>query len=212
MCPRWFGLALVSPLVVACAPHVVRTPSSIPAAVQLQIGRLPRVWVAGFVAHAPADSIDLNVETVRVLRDALRSIGSVPLVDAEPLQIQNEQVFADDRCWSQLGEEHGFPLIVTGSISMFLAPPAIVQRGIRTIYVPTAGRVLDATVVLIDGRTGHVVDSIRLPRRMRYGVGRFSSGLSLFINLMSQSRTDWLKAISRPSTTAQSESGERTTS
>ncbi len=183
------------PLVSGCGPHVVSAPHGLPPAVQIRLSRVPRVWVAGFVTGSNFDHIDLNLETVRVLRQELRAVGSMPVVDAEPLTVAGERVFADDSYWRRLAEEHGLPLIVTGSVRMSLAPPLMVQRGLRVFYVPTAGRVLDATVVLIDGRTGSVIAMTRLPRRMRYGVGRFSSGLSLYFDLMDQSRADWFKAI-----------------
>jgi len=103
-------------------------------------------------------------------------------VEAEPLTIPTERVFAEESYWRRLADERGSPLIVTGSVKLVLAPPAIVQRGLRTSYVPTAGRVrdVDARIVTIDGRTGRVIRATRLPGRVRYGVGRFSSGLSLF--------------------------------
>jgi hypothetical protein len=183
------------PLVSGCGPHLVKLPNAIPAAVQMQLARVPRVWIAGFVSGSNVDHIDLNLETVGLLRQELRAVGSVSVLDAEPLTIPTEQVFADESYWRRLGEEHGSPLIVTGSVTLILAPPLVVQRGRRTFYVPTAGRVLDATIVTIDGRTGRVIRTTRLPGQVRYGVGRFSSGLSLFFELMLQSRAEWFKAI-----------------
>ncbi len=196
----WMLVGVVCvPLVSGCGPHVVRASHGLPADVQIQLLRMPRVWVAGFVTSANFDHIDLNIETVRLLREELRAVGSMPVVEAEPLTVPGEQVFADRSYWRGLGEEHGLPLIVTGSVKMSLAPPLMVQRGRRVFYVPTAGRVLDATVVLIDGRTGMVITTTQLPRRIRYGIGRFSSGLSLYFDLMDQSRADWFNAIARDS-------------
>ena len=80
------------------------------------------------------------------------------------MTIPTERVFAEESYWRRLADERGSPLIVTGSVKLVLAPPAIVQRGLRTSYVPTAGRVLDATIVTIDGRTGRVIRTTRLPR------------------------------------------------
>src|SRR5258706_174387 len=71
----------------------------------------------------------------------------------------------------------------------------LVQRGVRTTYAYADGRVLDATVVLIDGRTGEVLSTDKLPSRMRYGVGRFSSALSLFLQMMNAGMGDWFAAI-----------------
>jgi len=183
------------PLVSGCGPHLVKLPNAIPAAVQMQLGRVPGVWIVGFVSGSNVDHIDLNLETVRLLRQELRAVGSVSVLDAEPLTIPTEQVFADESYWRGLGEEHGSPLIVTGSVKLILAPPLVVQRGLRTVYLAKAGRVLEATIVTIDGRTGRVIKTTPLPGRVRYGVGRFPSGLSLFFELMLQSKADWFKAI-----------------
>ena len=95
----------------------------------------------------------------------------------------------------ELLEELGEPLIVTGSVKLFLAPTRLEQRGRRTMYFPRAGRVLEATVVLIDGRSGEVVSTTKLPSRMRYGTDRVASGLSLYLQMMDQAMPDWLQAI-----------------
>src|SRR5262245_32807595 len=179
-----------------CATKVVRTAGSIPPAAQINLSKLPRVWVAGFVARG-SNEIDLNAETVLLLRQQLRMVSSAAVIDAEPLALSSERDFTEVKRWRELGEEHGNPLIVTGSVALLLAPPAIVQRGPRTAYIPTAGRTLAATVVLIDGRTGEVVRTEPLPSRVRYGIGRFSSGPWLFFELMRRSLLDWLAAIAR---------------
>jgi hypothetical protein len=79
-------------------------------------------------------------------------------------------------------------------VKLLLAPPAVVQRGRRTFVMPT-GRVLDATVVLINGVTGEVRSECKLRGRMRYAEGAVSSDLSLFFQLMDEARGDWLGAI-----------------
>ena len=118
------------------------------------------------------------------------------VVTADPLAIDSDARFADARFWRQEAEERGFPLIVTGSVRLFLAPPKIEQRAKRTVYLANAGRVLDATLVIIDGPTGRVLSTQRLPRRMCYGPGRTVSGLALFFEMMDAGMQDWLGAIS----------------
>jgi hypothetical protein len=63
-------LAAMSALVVACAPRVMRLSRSMPAEVQLNLLKLPRVWVAGFVAHG-RPNFDINLETTREIRQEL---------------------------------------------------------------------------------------------------------------------------------------------
>jgi hypothetical protein len=185
---------------------VARTvPQAPPADVQIKLATLSRVWVAGFVSSHPSGTgpeFDLNAETVRLVRSQLRAWSSAQVVEAEPLVMDTERRLSDVAYWRVQGEEHGWPLIVTGSVKLHLAPPRVEQRGRQTMYFPTAGRVLEATVVLIDGRSGEVLSTNKLPSRMRYGIGRFASSLSLFLQMMDQAMPDWVTAIAAPSTGA----------
>jgi len=162
--------------------------------VQLELSGVSRIWVAGFVADS-RDEVDVNAETVRLLRADLRTWSRAQVIDAEPVVIDTENRLMDDVYWRRLAEEHGWPLIVTGSVKLLLAPPAIVQRGKTTVYLPTAGRVLESTVVLIDGYSGRILWRRGLPSRIRYGMGRFSSGLALYYEMMDLAMPDWLAAI-----------------
>jgi hypothetical protein len=185
---------VIAVLVAACGGRVARVPQAVPAYVQRGLSAVSHVWVAGFVTGGRQD-IDLNAESVRLVRKDLRAWSGARVVEAEPLVLKDEDRFHDVDYWRQLGEEHGSPLIVTGSVKLLLAPAAAVQRGRRTLYLPT-GRVLEATVVLIDGRTGEVRAERKLPSRMKYSEGAVTSGLTLFYQMMDQARADWLAAIS----------------
>ena len=196
------ALSVLLLLTMACAPHVRVAHAPAPE-VQLRLANLSRIWVAGFVAPRPPERrpvFDLNIETVRLLRAQLRIWSAAQVVEAEPLAVDSEQRLSDVRYWQRLGEEHGWPLIVTGSLKLLIAPPKMAQRGRRTIYVPLAGRVLDATVVLIDGRTGQLLSIRKLPTRMRYGLGRFGSPLWLYLEMMDQAMPDWFKVITDTAT------------
>src|SRR5262245_7308170 len=182
----------------ACAPHVVRPTNAPPPALQMKLARLPRIWVAGFATEKNPE-FDLNTETVRLLRSELRAWSSAPVLEVEPLAIDTEQRLADVPYWRRLGDEHGQPLIITGSLKLHVAPARVVQRGVRTMYAYATGRVLDSTVVLIDGRTGERLSTHPLASRMRYGVGRFSSGLALYLAMMKGAIGDWLETISTAS-------------
>jgi hypothetical protein len=186
----------------ACAARVIHTPHSMPAEVQLKLSKLPRLWVAGFATDRKPE-FDVSLETVRLLRTQLRTWSPAHVIEAEPLTIDTDKRLSDVAYWRRVGEEHGSPLIVTGSVRLLLAPAQLVQRGARTVHVPKAGRMLEATVVLIDGRTGEIVSTHKLPSRMRYGIGRFSSGLTLFLQMMDQAMPDWFMAIAGTSTTVE---------
>jgi len=185
----------VAMLTADCGPRVHRVRASLPADVQMDMARVDDVWVAGFVTHAGKDKVDLNVETVRLLRQDLRRVSRGRVVEAEPLTLANQDVFADSAYWRRQAEDRRARLVVTGIVRLLLAPAQVVQRGRRTAILGQSGRTLDATVIVIDGRSGAVVARQTLPRRMRYASNDVASGLPLYFDMMEQSRSDWLRAI-----------------
>lgn len=195
---RLLLISLTAISTTACAQHVVRAQTAPPADVQLRLASLSRVWVAGFATEKNAE-IDLNTETVRLLRSELRTWSSGPVIEVEPLAIDSERRLSDVPYWRRLGEEHGEPLIVTGSVTLRVAPARVEHRGVRTVYAYATGRVLDATVVVIDGRTGETLSTNALPSRIRYGVGRFSAALPLYLQMMRGGMKDWLDTITAAS-------------
>jgi hypothetical protein len=185
----------VAAMVANCGPRVHRTRASLPADVQISMARVDDIWVAGFVAQAGKDNVDLNVETVRLVRQDLRRVSLARVVEAEPLTLISQEVFNDAAFWRNEAEDRRAGLIVTGIVRLLLAPAQVVQRGRRTAYLAQSGRTLDATVVVIDGRSGAVVGRRTLPRRMLYASQDIASGLPLYFAMMEQSRQDWLRAI-----------------
>jgi hypothetical protein len=192
-------LATVS--TAACAPHVVRPTNAPRPALQMKLASLPRIWVAGFATDKKPE-FDLNTETVRLLRSELRTWSSAPVLEVEPLAIDSEARLADVPYWRRLGDEHGRPLIVTGSVKLRVAPARVVHRGARTTYAYATGRVLESTVVVIDGRTGEKLSTQALASRMRYGVGRFGAPLVLYVAMMEGAMGDWLETITTASNPA----------
>jgi len=190
------ALAIMS--TAACAPHVVRLINAPPPALQMKLAVLPRVWVAGFATDRKPE-FDLNTETVRLLRSELRTWSSASVLEVEPLAVDSEERLTDVAYWRRLGDEHGGPLIITGSLKLRVAPARVVHRGVRTMYAYATGRVLDSTVVVIDGRTGERLSSQALASRMRYGVGRFSSALALYVAMMQGAMGEWLETITAAS-------------
>jgi len=177
---------------------VHRLKAGLPADLQIAMGRVDDVWVAGFVAGAGKDKVDLNVETVRLVRQQLRRASSARVVETEPLTLASQAVFDDTAYWRRQAEDRSARLVVTGIVRLLLAPAQIVQRGRRTSILGQSGRTLDATVVVIDGRSGAVVARQTLPRRTLYATRDISSGLGLYLEMMEQARQDWLRAIIAP--------------
>lgn len=157
-----------------------------------------RVLIAGFFAETFQDgraAVDLNQETSRLLRMALRSRASVTLVDSQPVHLPHadatsahpeESAFQDVAFWKRLGEEYRQPLILTGSVRFTRAGPQSVERqiGPRTVTVWRPGFKLDLRVVFISGRTGQILESLSLgPVRQQASDGR-TSALALYLELM----------------------------
>ena len=185
----------VAVLMSNCGPRVHRVRASPPADVQIAMASVDDVWVAGFIGEPGKDKVDLNVETVRLVRQDLRRYSRARIVEAEPLTLDNQAVFDDAAYWRRQANDVRARLVVTGVVRLLLAPAQVVQKGRRTSYLGQSGRTLDATVVVIDGLSGAIVARQTLPQRQRYAANDISSGLPLYFEMMEQLRPDWLRAI-----------------
>ncbi len=68
-------------MVVSCTNYY-EVPIEIPVAAKLDISRFNRILVAGFVTQTEED-IDLNAETVRLLRNQLRTRSNLQVIEAD---------------------------------------------------------------------------------------------------------------------------------
>ena len=85
---RTIGIVLALVGALAGCTNYFEIPIETPIQPKLDIAGFQRVLVAGFVAGGD-DEVDANLETVRLLRSQLRQKGSLRVVEAEPL-ILNE--------------------------------------------------------------------------------------------------------------------------
>lgn len=180
-------------MVTGCASSNVGVGARRPAS--LLIAPQQRILVAGFVTD-DSDAVDVNAETVRLLRSELRRQGVVSVIAADPMLLKDEAVFANTDYWRRVGEEYGSPLIVTGVIRLRSASPNVVQRSGRGgVYVVEPGFFLDARVVTIDGATGRMLSSEVLPRQVRHSAGRRGSPLFLYSAMMEGLMPAFLQSI-----------------
>lgn len=181
-------------LVVGCAsaPHLRASPTETPS---VDVSEFRRVWVAGFLTNTQRD-IDLNTESVRLLRSQLKSRTLARVIDADPITIESQSMLQNAERWRNLGEEYGSPLIVTGSIRLISARPVSTERPSgRGSPVLRKGFVLEATFLFIDGRTGEVVASQTVPKEKVYGPDDRTSTLSLYFQLMDRVLPTFLRAF-----------------
>jgi hypothetical protein len=180
-------------VVVGCATATTRVPP--PRATNIVASPTQRIWVAGFLANTEG-LFDVSEETVRRVRSALRREGAVGVIQADPVTIGNEAAFRDAAYWRTLGEEHGEPLIVTGTVRLRRAPPRVTPRGGRGgVYDIEPGFALEAEIVLIAGTTGRVFSAERLPRQVRYGSGRRASPSLMYAALIDSLMADVVRAV-----------------
>ena len=74
--------ALAAILLLACGPQYTEIPIETPMQPKLDVSPFQRVLVAGFVAGGTED-MDVNIETVRLLRSQLRTKSSLKIIDAD---------------------------------------------------------------------------------------------------------------------------------
>jgi len=183
-------------VVVGSATATARVPPR--QVTNVVVSSLQRILVAGFVADAQGP-VDVNGETVRLLRSELRRQGALGVIQADPVELSSEAALHDVAYWRTVGEEHGAPLIVTGSVKLRRAPPKVSQRGgAAGMYDVQPGFFLETDIVLIDGATGDVLSSERLPRKAQYGSGRRASPSLMYFVMMDGLMPDLVRAVLAP--------------
>jgi hypothetical protein len=78
--------ALAAALAIGCGPSMFEIPIETPIQPKLDIAAFQRVLIAGFVASGN-DEVDVNQETVRLLRSQLRSKSGLRVIDADVLAL-----------------------------------------------------------------------------------------------------------------------------
>lgn len=168
-----------------------------------------RVLVAGFVADG-SDQIALNEETALFLRTQLRSQTSLRVIESEPVVLAaaptdspavraEDVVFTNVPFWKSMGEEYSQPLIVTGTIVFKPAAPRFEERtvGRRTMHLWRRGFSLSLRLILINGETGEIIDSLVLRQLTAHATTGREGALSLYFRLMDQTTSSILRALGR---------------
>lgn len=186
-----------------------------PARPRAFVSTFDRVLIAGFLADTVADrrrDLDLNAETARLLRGALRTGASVNVIDSDPVHLPRvdakaanpeEYVFNDVAFWKRLGEEYREPLILTGTVAFKRAGSQSAERqiGPRSVTVWRPRYRLDLRLVFICGRTGQVLDSLAVGPALMQAQEDRTSAFALYLELMARLTPKVLAAFgARPAT------------
>lgn len=129
--------ALLAAIAAACATATHEVRIDAPLHAKLDTSSFRRVFVAGFLTGG-SQELDVNEETVRLLRSQLRRKGPWSVIDADPLPLADlvvretgaldatirteadldryDPLFTNADYWRRIGEEFEEPLIVTGTV------------------------------------------------------------------------------------------------
>jgi hypothetical protein len=154
-----------------------------------------RIWIAGFNASSNRD-IDVNAETVFLLRRRLNPLTRMRVVDAQPIAVRGESELADAARWRRLAEEYEDAIVVTGTVNLESAPPVpIASASSRASNILRKGFALETTFLFVDGRTGAVIARQTFPKEKLYGSDQRASTLSLYLELMERVTPAFLRVF-----------------
>lgn len=134
------SLSLALAVSAACGVSFYEIGVETPIQAKLDTSPFQRVLVLGFLSGGTKD-VDVNSETVRLLRSQLRTKSNLKVIDSDVVSLVDvvdkmksnvatpasdtrsekdlqayEPIFADVAYWKKLGEEYQNPLIVTGVV------------------------------------------------------------------------------------------------
>ena len=208
--PGWGARLAVGPLAIAlvvagaACQSIARSrrPPLEPTRPRAFVTTFDRLLIAGFVAGTVPDrgrDLDLNAETARLLRTALRSRASMDVLESQPVHLpqsdlptdftaaySEEALFKDVGFWKRLGEEYRQPLILTGIVDFRRAGSQSVERhiGPRTIPAWRPRFRLRVRLIFICGRTGQVLESLSLGPEALQAPDDRASALAVYFQLM----------------------------
>ncbi len=133
------SLTVALAVTAACGVSFYEIGIETPIQAKLDTSPFQRVLVLGFLSGGSKD-VDVNSETVRLLRSQLRTKSNLKVIDSDVVSLVDvvdkmksnvatpgearsekdlqayEPIFADVAYWKKLGEEYQNPLIVTGVV------------------------------------------------------------------------------------------------
>lgn len=118
------------------------------------------------------------------------------VADATTLRA-DEAVFANVPFWKRMGEEYSEPLILTGIVVFAPAAPRFEERtaGRRTMRLWHRGFSLRLRLILINGETGEIIDSVPLRQLTGHATSGREGATSLYFRLMDQTMSSVLGAL-----------------
>jgi hypothetical protein len=211
------ALAFASLAVAAPAgAKTLRVTIAVPMPSRIDMTGLHRVLVTRMVVDKDLPEIDLNKETVSLLRRELRRKTDLQILDVEPPPLP-EQPFADllanSGYWRKLAEPHEADLVITGKVSFAVSDRSgyvtmdeisqvTGQRVRRTRFVDREGFTLNLDLVFLRGSTGTILYEDRFNGENTLP-GKSNDRLTSLFTIFEQIEQDVLGIVSPKGKTAQ---------
>ncbi|MEK7284087.1 MAG: hypothetical protein AAB249_09775 [Acidobacteriota bacterium] len=176
---RFPGRLLVCAVLVAagCAwparasAGVVRVTISAPMPARIDMSGIRKILVTRFLVDQELPGVDLNKETVALMRRGMRKKTRLDILDVEPPPLPEQplrELLANSGFWRRLAETHGADLVISG-VATFASQdrsgfvtqdeisPVTGQRVRRTRFVDREGFSLGLNLFFLDGVTGRLL-------------------------------------------------------
>jgi hypothetical protein len=216
----WAGCAALPLLAAASASEAwaktIRVTIAVPMPSRIDMEGLHKVLVTRFRVEKETPEIDLNHETVAVLRRELRKKTNLEILDVEPPPLPEEpfaDLLANTGFWRKLAEGHGADLVLSGEVGFQISDrsgyvqqdqisPVTGQRVRRTVFVNREGFDINLHLFFIRGSTGKILYEDRFTGENTVSGGS-NDRLAAFYTLFEQIEDDVLGIVGPARKTAQ---------
>jgi hypothetical protein len=150
---------------------VVRVTISAPMPARINMERIHKILVTRFIVDQELSGVDLNKETVSLVRRSMRKKTRLEILDIEPPPLPEQplkELLANSGFWRRLAETHGADMLIAGKVSFesqdrsgFVTQdeisPVTGQRVRRSRFVDREGFSLGLNLFFMDGVTGRLL-------------------------------------------------------
>ena len=150
---------------------VVRVTISAPMPARIDMSGIHKILVTRLLVDQELPGVDLNKETVGLMRRGMRKKTRLDVLDVEPPPLPEQplrELLANSGFWRRLAETHGADMVISGKVSFesqdrsgFVTQdeisPVTGQRVRRTRFVDREGFTLGLTLFFLDGATGRLL-------------------------------------------------------
>ncbi len=194
----------------------LRVTIAVPMPSRIDMQGLHKALVTRFVVDKDVPEIDLNHETVGLLRRELHKKSSLDVLEVEPPPLPEQpltDLLANSGFWRKLAESNGADLLISGKVSFEVSDrsgyvqqdeisPVTGQRVRRTRFVDREGFTLNLNLFFIRGSTGKVMYEDHFTGENTL-LGKSNDRLTSLFTIFEQIEDDVMGIVSPKGKTAQ---------